>query len=216
MSMTFRTGRLAAWLLIGLATTAARADFSISNNLTSASGGAESASGSTQLAAGFGSSTGGRLAGVTLLLGSSVAGTVEVDIYSDDGLNEPGSLLGRLTQVGTVAASPSAVTFTASSMTLAPSTNYWVVLKALTGTFDWSYTASTSGGGTGAGYQGTWGESDDSGSTWFTYQSYPTQMNVILAGSSAVPEPSALALLGTSMVGGLALRWPRAKLAATA
>lgn len=201
MGILLRFARLAGCLLAALAAGAARADFSVSNNLAAASGGAEAASGLTYLAAGFGSATGGQLASVTLKVGSSAAGAAELALYADDGLNEPGVLLGLLTQVGTVAATPSAVTWTASGITLAANTTYWVVLRALSGTFDWSYTAAAAGAGSGAGYQNTWGVSDDAGASWFTYDSYPTQMNVALASSAAVPEPSSLALCGVALAG---------------
>ena len=66
-----------------------------------------------------------------------------------------------------------------------------------------STAAASSGVGTGAGYQNTWGSSDDAGTSWFTYDSYPTQMNVVLAGSAAVPEPGSLTLWGIALaVGG--------------
>ncbi len=44
-----------------------------------------------------------------------------------------------------------------------------MVLKALTGQFDWSWNMSDTG--TGTGYTNTWGESADSGADWFTYDS---------------------------------------------
>ena len=184
-----------------LATTAGvgRGDYSISNNLSGTSGGVELAIGSSWISAGFGSgTTGGILRSVTLLLANSAAGRAEVDIYSDAGL-QPGSLVGALALSGSTTTGLSNTTFTASGITLAANTNYWVVLKALTGQFDWSWTASNTG--TGAGYQNTWGESDDGGGTWFTYDSYPTQMNVLLASPAAVPEPSTAVLLGIAAVG---------------
>ena len=192
-------------LLIAAASVAvvpvAQADYSISNNLSATSGGTESATGTTYLAAGFGSSTGGLLSSVTLNVGASIAGTAELDIYTDNGL-QPGSMVGtKLTQSGSITASPTNVTWTASGITLAANTNYWVVLKALTGQFDWSWTAASSGVGTGAGYQGTWAEADDAGATWFSYDSYPTQMNVVLTSAATVPEPSTLVLWGLGFLG---------------
>ena len=204
MGMMLRLARRAGCLLVATALVggAARADYSISNNLAAASGGTEAATGATYLAASFGSGAGGQLAAVTLKVGATAGSVAELDLYADDGLNEPGAAIGRLTLAGTVGATPAAVTCTATGITLAANANYWVVLKALGGTFNWSYTAASSGVGTGAGYQNTWGSSDDAGASWFTYTSYPTQMDVALAGSAAVPEPGSLTLWGIALVVG--------------
>ena len=205
MGIPLPFGRAASCLLVAAASvalpSATRADYSISNNLATTSGGVESAVGTTYLAAGFGSATGGLLRSVTLKVGDSVAGSAELDLYTDAGL-QPGSLVGKLTQAGSVTATPASVTWTAAGITLAANTNYWIVLKALTGQFDWSWTADSSGDGTGAGYQGTWAEAADAGVTWFSYDSYPTQMNVIIASAATVPEPGSLILLGLGAAGG--------------
>ena len=176
----------------------ARGDYSISNNLTGASGGVESAVGDTYLSAGFNSgTTGGTLGSVTLDLGNSVSGLVEVDIYSDGGL-QPGTKVGALSLSGTYSATPVATTFVASGITLSANSTYYVVLKALSGQFDWSWTTDD---GLGDGYTGTWGESDDAGLTWFTYDVYPFQMNVSLTSAASVPEPSTWILWVSAAVG---------------
>ena len=188
------TGFLVTLTVLAVAAPASRGDYSISNNLDGRTGGAESAVGTSWIAAGFGSgASGGLLSAVTLKLAEVVTGEAEVDIYSDSVL-EPGSLLGRLTLAGTYSSTATATTFTASGINLAANTNYWVVLKAVAGQFDWSWTLDNTG--SGAGYQNTWGSTDDSGSTWFTYDTYPTQMNVTLVSPSAVPEPSTWILWG--------------------
>jgi hypothetical protein len=189
---------LVALATLGLPPVTARADFILSNNLTAANGGTEAATGDTWLTAGFatdGSSY--SLTSVTLLLArASIGGTAEVDIYDDGGL-EPGSLVGTLTSPGTYSSTLSATTFGASGITLAGNSTYWVVLKATTGEFDWGWASNT--GGSGVGFQHTWGSSDDAGVTWFTYDSYPTQMSVSVAAPGAVPEPGSIALLGLGL-----------------
>ena len=184
---------------------ACRGDYSISNNLSGTSGGVETATGTSLLAAGFGSGAGGQLSGVTLALVNFVPGTAEVDIYNDGGA-EPGASVGVLTLSSGFVSGTANPTFAASGITLAANTNYWIVLKALgAASVNWSWTATNAG--TGAGYQNTWGQYDDSFGTWFTYNSYPTQMNVLIA-SSAVPEPSSLILWGFGAAG-VTLGWLR-------
>src|SRR5262245_54496822 len=92
---------LAALVLAGLAPDAGRADIVLSDNLSAPTGGTETATGSTWLAAGFGSgSSGSSLTSVALLLSRAAAGgTAEVDLYTDGGL-EPGTLVGVLAPSG--------------------------------------------------------------------------------------------------------------------
>ena len=192
-------GLLATLATLIIAPAASQADYSISDNLSGTSGGVESAVDSTWIAAGFAAGpTGGLLSSVTLKLAEFAPGQAEVDIYSDSIL-EPGTLLGQLTLAGSYSATATPTTFIASGITLAANTNYWVVLKAVSGQFDWSWTSDNVG--TGVGYQNTWGSSDDSGGTWFTYDSYPTQMNVTLVSAAAVPEPATALLWGLAGVG---------------
>lgn len=188
---------VAASVIPGAAT---RADYSLSNNLSGTSGGVESATGTNLIAAGFGSgTTGGQLSSVTLSIAQVLSSTAEVDLYADDGLDEPGTKIAALTLSGSLSSTLANTTFTASNVTLAANTNYWVVLTALTGQINWSWNLSNTG--TGTGYQGTWGESADSGADWFTYDAYPTEMNVVLASAATVPEPSTLVLWGLGTVG---------------
>jgi hypothetical protein len=72
-------------------------------------------------------------------------------------------------------------------LTLSANSTYWIVLKALSGEFDWAWTADNSG--TGTGFQGTWGISTDAGGTWYTYAVYPTQFSVTTTAATATPEP---------------------------
>lgn len=175
-------GPASALLLAGGMTV--KADI-ISSNLSNATAGTEVASGDTWLTASFGTGTSSdTLSSVTLLLSHPISGVAEVDLYSTN-LLEPGSLVATLTSPATYASSLSNSTFLSSGVTLSANSTYWIVLKALSGEFDWGWTADNSG--TGTGFQGTWGLSTDTGSTWYTYAVYPTQLSVI---TTATPEPS--------------------------
>lgn len=97
----------------------------------------------------------------------------------------------------------------ASSLTLSPNSEYYIVLTAGTatadGAYDWSLTSpisySPSGGWGGAG--GVWKSSD--GSTWL-YNSGAPQFAITATG---VPEPGILGLIG---LGGLLLLRHRRKI----
>jgi hypothetical protein len=178
----------------------------ISSNLANASAGTETATGSAWLTASFGTgSSSVALESVTLLLANSTPGTAELDLYTN-GLLSPGSLVARLTPPATYSTTLSDTSFAGTGITLAENSTYWIVLKASTGAFDWSWTTDNTG--TGIGYQGTWGTSTDGGNTWFTYAVYPTQFSVTTATSAtaAVPEPGTCVLSGAGfLIGGIAL-----------
>lgn len=197
--MTHRHGKLffgagllyAALLVFGTA----RADAAVilSDNLSAASAGVETAQGATWLAASFGTGTDAwLLASVSLLLSNSVAGTATLSLYSDGGL-EPGSSLGTLTSPTTYSSTLANTVFTGGGITLTANTTYWIVLRALTGQFDWSWTLNNTG--SGAGFQGTWGISSNAGVDWFSSDIYPTQFSVSADAVSAIPEPGTLGVL---------------------
>jgi hypothetical protein len=174
----------------------AKADVILSSNLSDTNSGTETATGTTYLAASFGTdSSTYSLTTVSLLLANTSAGSAEVDLYTDDGY-APGSLVGTLTSPSTYSTSLTAQSFTSSGITLSADTTYWIVLKALSGSFDWGWTAD--GTGTGVGYQGQWSEYVDFGtaSYWASSSDFPLQMSVsAAAAASDAPEPSALYLL---------------------
>lgn len=177
-----------------------RAD-TISSNLSSVTAGTEAATGSTWLTASFGTTTSSAtLSSVTLLLSNSVAGLAEVDVYTNSLLG-PGALVAAMTSPSSYSSSLSDVTFSTSGITLSANSTYWVVLKALTGEFDWAWTTDNTG--TGSGFQGAWGSSSDAGATWYTYSVYPTQLSVTTSATvTATPEPgSALLSTGGLFVG---------------
>jgi hypothetical protein len=183
-----------------LAGTAPLTADTLSSNLTNTSSGTESATGSTWLTASFGTgSSAATLDTISLLLASSSVGMAEVDLYSD-GLLAPGSLVAQLTAPPTYSSTLANTNFTATGVTLSADTTYWIVLKALSGAFNWSWTNDNAG--TGTGYQGVWGASTDNGSTWFTYTVYPTQFSVTTSASAATstPEPNTWLLSGVGLL----------------
>lgn len=171
-----------ALALLSMPSLAARAQDVLSDNLSATTTSTEAATGSSWLTASF--ATGDAtysLTSVTLLLANPLAGQARLDLYSD-GTLEPGSLLGTLTPPDSYSSSLDSATFTASDLTLAPNTTYWLVLSADSGEFDWAWTTDNTG--SGAGFLRTWGQSDDAGVTWFTIDTFPTQFTVT---TTAVP-----------------------------
>jgi hypothetical protein len=203
---------IAGLLAVGLMHAAtAQADVVLSDNITGViTGGTEAATDSNWLAASFttGSST-AQLDGVTLLLANPTAGAVEVDIYDDGGL-QPGSLVGTLTSPSSYLGPLVESTFTASGITLAADSTYWVVVHATGGEFDWAWASDDSFAG--SGFTDTWAQSFDSGGSWFTYAPITTPAVTLgtdplqmIVTAAAVPEPGSLASLGLGA--GLLLYW---------
>lgn len=174
----------------------ANAAIILSDNLANATGGTETASGNTWLAASFGTSLDAlSLTSATLLLSSSAANsTAQLSLYSDGGV-EPGTLLGNLTSPASFSTTLSPTVFTATGLNLNTNSTYWIVLKAITGDFNWSWTTDNTG--TGTGFQHTWAISDNAGGIWFPSDTFPTQFAVSADTSapSTVPEPSSLSVL---------------------
>jgi hypothetical protein len=194
---------LACSLLFAAHPNDVRGDVVLSDNLGAASAGTEAAAGSTWLTASFGTDASSyAITSVTLLLANPIAGTAELDIYRDGGL-QPGALMGTLTSPGSYSSTLAETTFTSSGISVAANSTFWVVLKAASGEFDWSWTSSNSG--TGAGFQDTWGSSFDGGTTWYCYSIYPTQMRV---DAAVTPEPTSIALMGSGAFG-LLWSWTR-------
>ena len=173
----------------------------ISSNLSSTSAGTEAATGDTYLAGAFNTdSSTYTLNSITLLLSAASTGVSEVDLYSD-GLLSPGSLITTLTSPSSYSSTLANTVYSSSGITLSADATYWVVLKSLSGEFDWSWTTDNTG--TGAGYQSVWGTTDDAGTTWYSYDLYPLQFSVDATAlssastdpSSATPEPRTLLLI---------------------
>ena len=150
----------------------------LSDNLTETSGGTEAVTGTTVAAASF--TTDGSAYDLTdvqlLLMASNTTSRATVSLDTDAGLR-PGTLVGTLTSPASdTTEALSDTTFTSTGISLAANTTYWVVLSAPSGTIDWSFAGDDTG--TGIGFTDTWAESTDSGSTYFAYDSLPTQMKV--------------------------------------
>lgn len=192
-------GALAASFILA-ASSGARGDSILYDNLNAATDSTSTVADDTWFAASFGTGEASAvLQSVTLLIGrSSIGGAVQVDVYGDGGL-EPGSPLATLIGPPTIPTALGEVTFSSTGLALAANATYWVVAHAPTGSFDWAWTDSNTGAG--PGFQTTWSESDDAGSSWFTADSYPFQMRV-----TAVPEPSSMALAGLAGIAWLAFR----------
>jgi hypothetical protein len=177
-----RHALLCALALLGMPPLVARAQTVLSDNLSALTNSTEAATGSSWLTASFATDAATySLTSVTLLLANPIAGQARLDLYAD-GTLEPGSLLGTLTPPDSYSSTLDSNTFTASDITLSPNTTYWLVLSADSGEFDWAWTTDNTGNG--AGFQRTWGQSDDAGVTWFTIDTFPTQFTVT---ATAVP-----------------------------
>jgi hypothetical protein len=161
---------------------AASAATDLSSNLSAASGGSEAASGVRWLTAGFATdATNTTLTSVTLKLSGAAGSAAQIDVYTDGGI-EPGTLVGTLGSAATIPTTLGDVTVS-GGLTLQASQSYWLVLKPLIGTVNWSWTTANTG--TGAGFTHTWGWADD-GSTagWWTTDFYPLQMTVTASACS--------------------------------
>ncbi len=189
--------------LLGAAALPAQAQTILSSNLSSPSGGVDTATGTNWLSVSFNTNASAyTLNNVTLLLANSSAGagTAEVDIYTDGGL-QPGTLLGALTSPGSISTTLADTTFTTSGLSLAANSTYWTVLKANTGSFNLSF--ANDDASTGSGFTDTYGNSADAGATWFTFTGFPYQMSV--TATAAVPEPGTIALLASGSLFGTGL-----------
>jgi len=187
----------------------AKADI-LYNNLPASSSGADTVSSFGPLADSFSSGAGAlNLSDVKLLLSGdpTSGGSITVSLLSDSSTS-PGSVL---TTIGTLAdsflSSTPAVFDFPTSFSLTANTRYWVELSSSNGSSAlWSWSLDTSGVGVGSEFfANTTGV--------FTNTDGPYQMEVI-TGTSSVPEPATLALLGMGIAGIAGHSWRRRKLAA--
>ena len=157
------------------------------DNLANVTSGTEAATVDRWLAAAFttDATTTYRLTSVTLLLANTSPGTAALHLHADGGL-EPGPAIAALTAPASYSSTPAAATFTAEDASLQPGTTYWVVLGAVSGTFEWAWTADNTG--SGAGFDLTWDVSEDAGAAWHTHDVYPVQLKVTV--TTATTEPA--------------------------
>ena len=84
----------------------------------------------------------------TLLLRQTAPGSAQVDIYS--GSSRPTIVVGILSSPAAYSASLTPVTFTASGISLAANSSYWVAIHGLgAGSYEWAWTQDNTGGGVG-------------------------------------------------------------------
>lgn len=173
----------------------------IYNNLASTSEGDDDVAGFGPLADSF--STGASafsLESITVLLSGDPAtgGAVTMNLLADSG-STPGAVL---TTIGTLSDSllgPLVSDFQfglGSPFVLAPNTRYWVELTGSTTSALWAWSLDQAGTGVA-------GEFFSNSGGAFPNTDGPYQMSVdgVPADAAAVPEPGALVLLGTGLVG---------------
>jgi hypothetical protein len=195
--MRYITTRL---LLIFTACAAFSFAATLTDNLSNTTDSSEFVGDNTWIAAAFSTDNASyRISSAALLLSSPGSSTARLDLYSTSS-GEPAQLLSTLTSPGFFSTAPSVVIFTGSSYILSPNSMYWLVLKATSGEFDWSWTLDNTG--TGLGFLARWAASDDAGATWFTADSEPMQFRVLADPvNSVVPEPASFTLAALSMAG---------------
>ena len=151
------------------------------------------------------------LSSVVLWAKSVSSGSATAELYSDNGGTTPNASLGSLSLSGSFPPSAGPATFTASGITLAPTSAYWIVVKGTGSGVDWYWTDDLTG--TGAGFDTHYAISDNAGSTWgdiADVDPFQMQVNVDLA---QVPEPGQWAMMAVTALGiaGYAARRVRAK-----
>lgn len=153
------------------------------DDLAAASGGDYAVSGSTWEAAVF-TTDNSSYTNLTasLLMFQSDSGSLLLDLYSDGDL-KPESLLGTFAPPSSIGSTLSVTDFSLSDVTLAANTNYWLVLHASVGTFNWGWTSDFT-------IMSDWAESTDSGSTWYSDNAYPFQYRVVGTTGSETPSVS--------------------------
>lgn len=180
---------------VPLLTREASAD-TLSNNLNAVTNYTELISGSSWTASSFATGNSSYvLSSATLLMMSDAPGPVSLSLYSDSSM-KPGSLLGTLGAPASFSSGTLTPTvFGGNSLTLAPGTNYWLVLNASgAGSYEWAYAADNTG--TGIGFTHRWASSVDSGVIWSSSDLQPMQMRVEATPAiSTTPEPSEVSLV---------------------
>ena len=116
---------------------------------------------------------------------SGTSGTIiEVDIYSDASGN-PDTILGTLANPGSFAAGSN--TFTASGISLAAGSSFWVVLQGVDdGTVNWLTTGSVP---SGVGSSTSTNRSTTGGASWVGISSGAPYMMLVYATATSTPVP---------------------------
>jgi hypothetical protein len=194
MNSTMRLLTIAALFLVP----AAWADI-LSSNLSSNVFFTELVSGNTWIGAGFATgSTTYTLGGATLLMRQNSPGSATLDLYSDLG-GKPGSALGSLGTPSGFSPTLTATEFSGANLLLAANSTYWLVLRSDGGDYEWAYTDNNTG--SGPGFIGTWGASDNAGGSWLVSDLDPMIMRVDASpANAAVPEPAEILLFGIGIL----------------
>ncbi|HEX5398099.1 MAG TPA: choice-of-anchor R domain-containing protein [Verrucomicrobiae bacterium] len=120
---------------------------------------------------------------------------------------QPNNRLGNL--VGSDPSAGGIFTYTASDLTLSPSTVYYLVLSATTtatqGAYNWSATDASITGGKEGWFIGNFYFGSTDGSNWQPSRQEIPQLGIF---ATPIPEPGVLGLLG---LGGIAALWCRRK-----
>ncbi len=171
----------------------------LSDNLLSSAGSTETVADSSWVAAEFSTDSSSYvLSSAVLLLSNPIHGAAELDLYNDS-IGQPGTMLGALTAPAVFSSGISEASFGGNGLSLGRKSSYWLVLKALSGDFEWTWSNTSSG--MGVGFSSNWGASDDAGASWFTGTSQPMMERISAdAVTSGVPEPSTIALLAAGFL----------------
>jgi hypothetical protein len=175
----------------------------LSSNLSTNVYFSEPVDGSTWIGAGFttGPAT-STLDDVILWMQQDVAGSVTLDLYSDIG-GRPGDMLGTLTNPSGFSSTFTSTEFAGANLALAANSTYWLVLQSKGGEYEWAYTDNNIG--SGLGFTGTWGASDNAGASWLVSDIDPMIMQVDassadLGSPAAAPEPAEISLFGSGIL----------------
>ncbi|HUQ95038.1 MAG TPA: choice-of-anchor R domain-containing protein [Bryobacteraceae bacterium] len=166
MSTAGRLFTIAGWAaFLGMSAVPMRADI-LSNNLFKTPSATYTVSGNTLVAASFRTgASASTLNSATLLLANLSPGQGTLSIWSDVN-GRPGTQLGTLNTPSSFSSNAAAITFTATGINLAANTNYWLVFRPLSGSFDWSWSGDNTG--EGPGFLHMYSVSGDGGSNWYS------------------------------------------------
>jgi hypothetical protein len=141
------------------------------DDLAATNGGAQTASDTNWLAGTFttGGSTYTSLT-ATLLVAQTAFGSAKLDLYSSVGA-APGALIDTFTSPSVFTSSLANADFTLSNLSLTSNTNYWIVLHAPFGSYDWGWTSD-------AARMNGWATSTTAGTSWSTFTAQPLQYRI--------------------------------------
>lgn len=164
----------------------------LSSNLNQPTSYTELVEGSTFIASSFGTGAyNSTLKDVGLLMQFDIKANPIVALYSNTG-DQPGTFLGQLISPVLYTTGLQLTLFDGNQLPLAANTTYWIVAQAGSGSYEWAYTVSNLGNG--SGFQHTWAITENAGSSWFVSNTEPMQMQVE-DSSVATPEPATILLL---------------------